>query len=226
MLTVFSVGFRRTSTTSFPQHSEATNLLRIENIHRSLNAAQPDDTGPVANARHAAVAAILRPNAESTEALFILRATKDGDPWSGQMAFPGGHYEPRDGSLRVTAERETQEEIGLDLVRDAKYLGKIPDVKANPRGQNIEMIVSPYIYVLENPNPTIALNYEVAEVLWGSLNDMYSGESVTRHNFSVFGREQAFPGYSVGDQVVWGLTLRMLDHFFTMLDPQWQPRYE
>ncbi len=88
------------------------------------------------------------------------------------------------------------------------------------------MIVSPFVYVLETPNPVMKLNYEVAEVLWGSLNDMYLGSSVTQHNFMVSGQQQAFPGYSVGDQVVWGLTLRMLDHFFTMLDPQWEPRYE
>jgi hypothetical protein len=55
---------------------------------------------------------------------------------------------------------------------------------------------------------------------------MYLGSCVTQHSFTVSGQEQAFPGYSVGDQVVWGLTLRMLDHFFTMLDPQWVPRYE
>ena len=52
--------------------------------------------------RQAAVSIVLRPGKKDTEALFILRATKDGDPWSGQMAFPGGHYEVTDESLRRT----------------------------------------------------------------------------------------------------------------------------
>jgi len=202
-------------------------LLEIPSIVESLQSHHPDQFQPRAETRQAAVAAILRasPN-RHTEALFILRSTKPGDPWSGQMAFPGGHYEPGDSSLRETAERETLEEIGLDLARDASCIGRLADVQANPRGRDFEMIVSPFVYVLENQEPEISLNYEVAEVLWGSLNDMFVGNNVTKHNFQVNGQEQAFPGYSVGNQVVWGLTLRMLDHFFLMLDASWQPRYD
>ncbi len=201
-------------------------FLEIDSIARSLESHQPEQIDPEENTKHAAVAAILRPSNEGTEALFILRATKAGDPWSGQMAFPGGHYEVHDESLRHTAERETFEEIGVDLVKDASFLGKITDVHANPRGRSINMVVSPFVYLLENPEPSINLNYEVADVLWGSLNDMYLGSNVTSHRFRVMDGEEEFPGYSVGDQVVWGLTLRMLDHFFTLLDPQWRPRYE
>ena len=203
-------------------------LLEIQSITDSLHAYQPDEFDRTGQTRQAAVAAILRPpGAQShTELLFILRADKPGDPWSGQMAFPGGHHEPQDGSLRETAERETLEEIGLNLVKDARYIGRIADVKANPRGRDFDMIVSPFVYVLENPNPQMDLNYEVAEVLWGSLKEMFTGSSVTQHHFSVSGVEQEFPGYSVGNQVVWGLTLRMLDDFFRMLDPRWQPKYE
>ena len=43
----------------------------------------------------AAVSIILRMNAGSIEILFILRALREGDPWSGQVAFPGGHFEQR-----------------------------------------------------------------------------------------------------------------------------------
>lgn len=176
--------------------------------------------------RQAAVAAILRKGQGDTEALFILRATKEGDPWSGHMAFPGGHREDADGSLRVTAERETMEEIGLDLNRDARFVGGIDSVRANPRGRDIDMIVSPFVYVLENPRPALKPNYEVADVLWGSLNDMYLGNSLTRSEFEVGGEVISYPGYSVGDHIVWGLTLRMLDHFFGVLDPNWKFIYE
>ena len=201
-------------------------LLEIENIIDSLATSHSEAFVPKENVRQAAVAAILRPVKNGTEALFILRSKKDGDPWSGQMAFPGGHYETQDRSLRETAERETLEEIGLDLVNDAKFVGKIADVQANPRGRDLTMNVSPFVFVLENQNAKIQLNYEVADVLWGSLNDMFVGTTATRHPFHVMGRTEEFPGYSVGNQVVWGLTLRMLDHFFTRLDPAWQPGYK
>ena len=52
--------------------------------------------------RQAAVAAILRGGQLGTEILFIKRASKDGDPWSGDMAFPGGHREDDDRDLKLS----------------------------------------------------------------------------------------------------------------------------
>ena len=61
----------------------------------------------------AAVALVLRGPAEAPGILFIKRASRDGDPWSGQMAFPGGRYDPADESEKETAIRETEEEVFL-----------------------------------------------------------------------------------------------------------------
>ncbi len=159
-----------------------------------------------------------------TEALFILRATKEGDPWSGQMAFPGGHHEAGDASLRHTAERETREEIGLDLSHVGNYIGQLDPVQANPRGHDLDLVVTPFVYELKVPVAEFSPNYEVADVRWGSLNEMHAGVSHTREKFILQGETHEYPGYGVGDRVVWGLTYRMLDQFFTLLDPAWVPR--
>ena len=53
----------------------------------------------------AAVALIWNNN----EFLLIKRADQEGDPWSGQMALPGGHREPGERCMD-TAIRETKEE--------------------------------------------------------------------------------------------------------------------
>ena len=42
------------------------------------------------------------------------------------------------------------------------------------------------------------------------------------HDFGVGGESMIFPGYRVDDEVVWGLTYRMLELFFMILDPEWQ----
>ena len=152
--------------------------------------------------RQASVSVVLRRRHNETEALFILRATKDTDPWSGQMAFPGGHYELQDETLRHTAERETLEEVGLDL----------------------DMVVWPFVWELTAADAVFEPNYEVAKVLWGSLDAMYSGRSHTHTDFVVGGESVEFPGYQVEDQVVWGLTYRMIDKFFALLDPDWVER--
>jgi len=185
-------------------------------------AAQPDLTIDFnAPRRHAAVAIVLVPHQQDTQALFILRATKKGDPWSGQMAFPGGHYEPEDKDLRVTAERETLEEVSLDLARSGHYLGSFSPVKANPRG-NLDMLVVPQVFALETKPEGLQANYEVADILWGDLGRMLDRQLLTQSTFPQFNRSTVFPGYQVGKEVVWGLTFRMLNEFFSLLVPDWQ----
>ena len=106
-------------------------ILKIDSIITRLNGHQRDLEDVGDGTREAAVAAILRPG-DHTEALFILRASREGDPWSGQMAFPGGHKDPEDISIRHTAERETWEEIGLDLSRHARHLGGVRSDPGSP----------------------------------------------------------------------------------------------
>ena len=77
---------------------------------------EPDDR---TLARQAATALVLRPRTDDAlELLFIKRAEWAGDPWSGQVAFPGGRHEPHDPDLLTTSVRETQEETGIDLAAD------------------------------------------------------------------------------------------------------------
>lgn len=171
--------------------------------------------------RRAAVAVVLVPSEVGTQALFILRAAKKGDPWSGQMAFPGGHHEPEDDNLRVTAERETREEVGLDLTKVGRYLGDFAPVKANPRG-DMDMLVVPQVFALETKPENLQPNYEVADVLWGDLGKMLDRQLLTQSTFPQFSRSAVFPGYQVGPEVVWGLTFRMLNDFFSLLVPDWQ----
>ena len=49
------------------------------------------------------------------EVLFIKRAAREGDRWTGHIAFPGGKRERDDLDDRSTSSRETREEVGLDL---------------------------------------------------------------------------------------------------------------
>ena len=112
------------------------NLLSIDRIEQSINGHIPERLSVGEDTRQAAVAVILRDSGEHTEVLFILRATKQGDPWSGHMAFPGGHWEDQDKSLRETAARETMEEIGLDLSH-AAFLGELDAVQSQSQQAEI-----------------------------------------------------------------------------------------
>lgn len=62
------------------------------------------------------------------EVLFIKRAARVGDMWTGHVALPGGKRDPEDDSDRIVAVRETSEEIGLDLTtKDCIYAGNLPE---------------------------------------------------------------------------------------------------
>ena len=93
---------------------------QISNIRTALSKADSEllDLG---TKPQAAVAAIIRADSAGLEILFIRRSHRQGDPWSGHLAFPGGRLEKEDASPREAAERETLEEIGLPLM-NTEYL--------------------------------------------------------------------------------------------------------
>ena len=106
----------------------------------------------------------------STDVFFILRASNKRDRWSGQVAFPGGRKKEGETDLQ-TAIRETHEEIGLDLSKEAfKYLGRLNDrvVVQN----NKKLVVSCLLFKQIHQNtPKLSLDArEVAACGWVSLD--------------------------------------------------------
>lgn len=172
---------------------------------------------PLAGHRKAAVAAILRPSAAGeTEVLLIRRAERVGDPWSGHMAFPGGHQEPTDPDLFTTALRETLEEVGLDLTAH-EHLGQLDELPATIRGMRVGISIAPHVFALRG-DAVLRPNYEVAEVVWAELGPMARGELDAFKEWRYQGGElQRAPGFRVGEHVVWGLTHRMLTSLFEVL---------
>lgn len=62
------------------------------------------------------------------EVLFIKRASRAGDMWTGHVALPGGKRDLEDEDDRAVAVRETSEEIGLDLANNNFiYAGNLPE---------------------------------------------------------------------------------------------------
>jgi 8-oxo-dGTP pyrophosphatase MutT (NUDIX family) len=165
------------------------------------------------------VAAVLRPHGLDTEVLLIRRAERPGDPWSGHMAFPGGHHEPGDADLRETAMRETMEEVALDL-RAHDYLGQLDEVNAMARGRAVGMTIAPHVFALRETTeapPILQPNHEVAELLWGSLGKMFRGEVDAVKEISYGGETMHLPAFRVADHLVWGMTHGMLRSLFALL---------
>jgi len=110
----------------------------------------------------------------SVELFFILRASRAGDKWSGQVAFPGGKQEPDDTDDRATAARETLEEVGLNLESDSfSYLGRLDDRPVTGGGRVIPgFYMAPLIWLQRtSETPTISMQLsEVAAWRWVPLS--------------------------------------------------------
>jgi 8-oxo-dGTP pyrophosphatase MutT (NUDIX family) len=178
-----------------------------------------DATASDDNAR-AAVAAIFRAPTDHEEAqvLLIRRAEREGDPWSGHIAFPGGKRDASDTSLFVTALRETQEEVGLDLERHARLVTRMPSVPALTRSKTGGMLVTPFIFALDKPEDhELVFSAEVAEAYWVPIGPMARGEIATTFPYRHEGTLLQLPAFLVQERIVWGLTHRMLSMLFAAL---------
>jgi 8-oxo-dGTP pyrophosphatase MutT (NUDIX family) len=200
-------------------------VYRLNVIRRRLAEHQPELYDAGESTRQAAVAVILREQGPDTDVLFIKRAEKRGDPWSGHMAFPGGHRETGDLDLKAAAKRETLEEIGLDL-STAEYLGPLGHQRAMARGRALNLLIAPHVFALDH-TPAMTPNYEVQEVVWTSFSRLAGNRCHDTESRPMAGKATIFNGYRLErGHFVWGLTYRMLKSLFTAVDPHWQPPAE
>ena len=155
----------------------------------------------------AAVAIVLRA-VPHLEILLIQRAVREGDPWSGQIALPGGRRGPEDATLQDTAVRETLEETGLDLSTDGVVLGALDELR--PRTPVLPpIIVTPFVAVVERDTP-LEISDELADAFWAPWSTFADPARMDESEVQVRGASWKVTSYLVGERVVWGMTERML----------------
>ena len=175
--------------------------------HRSQVADAPE-------ARPAAVALVLLEGPQGLELILIKRAERGDDPWSGQIALPGGRYEGGDRDLEATAVRETSEETGVDL-SGAERLGALDDLY--PRTSLLPpVVVRPFVFALTR-RAALVPSDEVRRAFWlplGRLSEPGVRREVT---VTVRGGAHTLPAYLVDDDLIWGMTERILTPFVDLV---------
>ncbi len=166
---------------------------------------------------NAAVSIVLRNSINGPEFLLIQRAKHENDPWSGQMAFPGGKYDKSDQDYKDTAIRETKEEINLNL-HDEEFIGQIDDVYGLKANGGFSVHVACYVFKIDR-KVTLKPNYEVADLVWLPFSFL----ETTQNAYEFYHPHDAslkMPAILINahkDQVLWGLSLRMLFILYTIL---------
>ena len=176
-------------------------MIRLYDIDRAFGAREPTVANP-----DSAVAAILR-NAEPLQLLFIERARVQGDPWSGDIAFPGGRVEPQDDGLQATAERETHEEVGLDIAQ-GRCIGRLDDLVT----QSLDIQVAAFVYAIDD-DADFQLGHEVAAAFWRPLTHLADPARQFTHTFASRGFPRSFPAIDLlgpGKPPLWGITYRFV----------------
>lgn len=175
-------------------------------------ASDPDDPAPVrGETLQAAVALVVRADARM-DVLLIKRAHREGDPWSGHMALPGGRHDPSDRSLLETAIRETLEETGVDLARTGIHLGRLEAVA--PQSVRLPRLsVTPHVFGVPSGTTAHAASAEVEAVHWVGIDQLRDPATHAQVRIPLPTGPRLFPSLRVAGDVVWGLTYRILQDF-------------
>ena len=163
----------------------------------------------------AAVAVMLHDSDDGIETLFIHRAVRAGDTWSGQIAFPGGRRDSGDADLLATAIRETGEEVGVDL-SSAERLGVLDDLY--PRTPVLPpVVVRPFVFALTS-RPRIVVSSEVQDAFWLSFRALAApgarAEVVVDHPGIP---RRVLPAYRLGNHTIWGMSERILTPLISLV---------
>lgn len=129
-------------------------------------------------------------------------------PWSGQIAFPGGHVEPGDVSLLAAACRELQEEVGVSdaSLHTVGSLGLFPTIS----NVSIEAFVGFACGALRLTPQTS----EVARILWVDIAGLLRCHLLNGY----YNRDVAVSDllYPVDDVTIWGATARIIQFLLDM----------
>jgi len=138
---------------------------------------------------------------------FIKRQVYDG-PHSGQVSFPGGKFEKKDGNLIQTALREANEEIGVHA-ENIEVIGLLTPLAIPVSGMKVQPVVA---YMNTKPVFVIDTN-EVNYVIEVNIKDLLN---VANHKImkmdTRIGNINA-PYYHVKNEKIWGATAMILAEF-------------
>ncbi|WP_245607307.1 NUDIX hydrolase [Pseudonocardia spinosispora] len=127
----------------------------------------------------------------------------------GEIALPGGKYEPEDADMRDTAVRETCEELGLepDVLT---VLEDLPPLETFSTGFKVWPFVGRLHQVPDRWQPQ---QREVEQVLDLAVEDLVdpAARGTQEMDLGRWGRAVQVPVWRVEGHVIWGLTLRILE---------------
>ena len=182
-------------------------MLILPNTNKIKQVLRPISDHQEANA---AVGLILIQVQQDFKILFVKRVERLSDPWSGQIAFPGGKKETKDSNLKDTVIRETFEETNIKLDED----NLIGVLEAIDSGHFSNIKILSFISLLKGPQIIKLNKKELDNYFWYSYKKILNNRSLVEIN------SKKEPAYILGDAIVWGITYKILREFCEIIEKE------
>jgi 8-oxo-dGTP pyrophosphatase MutT (NUDIX family) len=158
-------------------------------------------------AREAAVLVPVYRTAAGELRLLLVRRSAGGRH-GGQLALPGGGRAPGDADATATALREAEEEIGLPPAA-VEVLAQLPAVTTRTTGYR----VTPVLGRLAGPRQWRLQAAEIAGVVDVAVADLAAPGAREERllSFPTWPRPRLTEGIAVGADLLWGLSLRIVE---------------
>ena len=151
--------------------------------------------------------------------LVLIVRTEHGHHGS-QLALPGGKVDADDETLMATALREAEEEVGLSPAQ-VNVLAALAPVRSGPTDYEVHPFLARIPAGIEwRPNDA-----EVVEVLTPAVDELWDPEIRRELLFTSARWPEGLlvDGIPIGDRVLWGMTLRLLDDLVPrLLAGEWE----
>jgi 8-oxo-dGTP pyrophosphatase MutT (NUDIX family) len=168
---------------------------------------QPETAGRIPAA--VLVPVFLASRAKEPHVVFTRRRA-DLRRHAGEISFPGGRQDPADASLKDTALREAEEEIGLPRGQ-VSLLGELPATSTFATNY----VIHPFVALIPAGVAWRLSAEEVDAVLELSAQALRAGRTRTRLERRGISFET--DAYVVEEQLIWGATARILENLLGRL---------
>jgi 8-oxo-dGTP pyrophosphatase MutT (NUDIX family) len=162
-------------------------------------------------------AAVLVPLQEREGRVVVVMTRRHADLrlHPGQISFPGGHIDEGDADARAAALREAHEEVGLRPA-DVEVVGRLSEALVVMTGFRL----TPWVGVVPYPYPWRAEPGEVAEIVELPLEDLRRPGAHHVETREAFGMSHRVHFYTLGRDVVWGASARILHELLSLREAE------